>query len=84
MMDNILKIITGMPFGLFICFIAVIGRNLILKADAGFYPQRPESLNKFQKQRLKKMRFQGKILLWICTPFIFFYGYCLIIKITNL
>ncbi|MFO1258170.1 MAG: hypothetical protein U1E78_07180 [Gammaproteobacteria bacterium] len=83
-MDNILKIITSMPFGLLICCIAVIGRNRILKADTGFYPKKRESLNKLEKQKLKKMRLQGNLLLWICTPFLFFYGYCLIIKITNL
>jgi hypothetical protein len=84
MIETVLKIVTSIPFGLFIGLIAVIGRNLTLKADAGYYPKKADTLNEIEKRKLKKMRKHGEFLLWMSTPFLIFYIYCLIVTITNL
>jgi hypothetical protein len=84
MIESALNIIASEPFGIFILFIMVIGRNLILKADTRFYPKKESELTEVEKKHLMKRKLLGRALLCLCSPFVVFWGYSLCIRLASL
>jgi hypothetical protein len=84
MIESALKVIASEPFGIFILFIMVIGRNLILKADTRFFPKKASELTEVEKKQLKNRKFLGRALLCLFSPFVVFWGYSLCIRLASL